>query len=146
MTNKRIPQTHGKQYPRRQSKKAKKLQVNEDVAFETNLMKRYKVAMATAENKLKLNQVLLLIDHQERLEEVIPIALSALEENLLLDASFDRGDLFRSILQVEKEYWIENPDEYMKCLNLLNLLRDAVEWVSQAAADFESPKKSPFHP
>lgn len=53
------------------------------------------------------------------LNQMVPLAIGALEGDVLLEASYYRGDLLKSVLAVPKSHWEEQPEQ-------LNALRQII--------------------
>lgn len=53
-----------------------------------------------------------MIGRQLSLRTLVPIAIEVLEENPLAEGDFYPGDLLQAVLEVDKQYWRSNRDQW----------------------------------
>lgn len=64
--------------------------------------------------KFDIEDLRIMIGQEIGLKYLIPIALEALENNILAEGNFYEGDLLKSVLTSDKEYWKEEVDNWKK--------------------------------
>ncbi len=67
-------------------------------------------------NQFETEDLRLLINQDEALDLLIPIALEKLKENLFAEGDFYPGDLLNSILTSKKDFWNSNPTLKMELI------------------------------
>ncbi|WP_116062012.1 contact-dependent growth inhibition system immunity protein [Cohnella phaseoli] len=78
-----------------------------------------------------------MILQQIALEYLVPIAINRLYNNPLNSGDYYRGDLLCSLLQINKEFWLECPDLQHGLDVVLDDLNDAVETVNEFLAKYK---------
>lgn len=61
------------------------------------------------------------------LEYLIPIAIEVLEKNILAEGDFYEGDLLKSVLHSNEEFWRENPRLWNKVIKILEDNKGIIE-------------------
>ena len=100
------------------------------VDLDSTLCWRCKTIWETPFTSLKPSDYRVLIDQNIALDEIVPIALSLLEENPLIEADLYRGDLLKSIFTIPKNFWLDRNDLFTRTVELkseVEILRDTLE-------------------
>lgn len=71
------------------------------------------------------------------LEYLVPIALTALENNPLAEGNFYRGDLLQNVVKVTEEYWQAHPEEWARMVDIKNDVLNVIETIDEIRADLE---------
>jgi hypothetical protein len=89
----------------------------------TPLVARVMALRAKPLNELTPADLRTLIAQQEGLEQVVPLAIDALTDDVLISADLYQGDLLSAILRVPQDFWLSHPD----LRNRAELLRESAE-------------------
>ncbi len=98
----------------------------EPAEFPTDLVKncyRYRKIGIT---KLTNEQIRLLISQQIGTKYLIGIALQKLEQNILTECDFYKGDLLVAVTNLPTEFWNENQTEFWILKNLMKKNSDLI--------------------
>jgi len=60
----------------------------------------------------------IMIGQEIGIDYLIPKALNKLKENILAEGDFYEGDLLKSVLEINKNYWLRNNDNYLIFIQL----------------------------
>jgi len=76
--------------------------------FSSSLVKSCHALRKKKLNEFSPNDLRIMIGQNIGLEYLIPLAITALAEEIMLEATFFEGDLLSNLLRSSKEYWQEN--------------------------------------
>lgn len=62
----------------------------------------------------------LLIGQNIALDILIPKAISVLEENILAEGDYYRGDLLKAVIECNRDYWTKHPEEKGNVVSIIN--------------------------
>ena len=85
----------------------------------TPLQKRIYTLYNTPLHKFSMDDVRFMIGQGVGVKQLLPIALSKLEHDILHDSCYYEGDLLSSVLTIPREYWVENIIDYSKVYAML---------------------------
>ncbi len=75
----------------------------------------------------EIEDLRILIGQSFSLDILIPLALVALENNILAEGDFYEGDLLLSVLKSDSKYWIKNTDKWIKLCALISKKVEMIE-------------------
>ena len=84
----------------------------------TKLMARVYELRKKTINQFEIEDLRLLINQDEALDLLIPIALEKLKENLFAEGDLYRGDLLRSVLTSKRDFWNRDPSLKMELISI----------------------------
>lgn len=67
-----------------------------------------------------IDDIRLMISQQIGLPFLIPMALTYLHENILAEGRYYPGDLLQTVLQTERSYWNDHPEQYQAFCTLFD--------------------------
>ena len=88
--------------------------------FPTALVEKCFYARKKKLKDLDIGEVRLLITQKIGLKYIIPLAISFLKKDVLIDAGFYEGDLLLAVLTIPESFWSDNSnfkDEFLKLLS-----------------------------
>lgn len=59
--------------------------------------------------ELSVEDLRVMIGQNESLNILIPIAIDILSSNIFAEGDYYEGDLLKSVLTIEKSFWVQNP-------------------------------------
>ncbi len=72
-------------------------------------------------NEYSFDDLRFMILQELGLTYLIPLGLNVLKDNPLIETAYYEGDLLSSIIKVDKNYWVENKEEYNKLREILRI-------------------------
>jgi hypothetical protein len=111
--------------------------------YPTSLVERVNTALELPIKDLTWKQIRMLIGQNFGLEYLMPWAIDALEKRPLYSIEFYEGDLMVACLQVKREYWINNFDQWQRLKAVLSNLDSAMKSINDVRERFEN---QPFQP
>ena len=93
----------------------------------TPLQKRIYTLYDTPLHKFSMDDVRFMIGQGVGVKQLLPIALSKLEHDMLHDSCYYEGDLLSSVLTIPREYWVKNVPDYSKVNALLISKREIMD-------------------
>jgi hypothetical protein len=89
---------------------------------------------------LGVEDLRLLISQQIGLPYLVPLAVKILQANPLISGDFFPGDLLKSALKVNVQFWKERKDLYQDLLMTVSTMSNIPEEISKNVDDFKSFK------
>tara|TARA_Y100001935_G_C16836761_1_gene282061 strand:- start:36 stop:443 length:408 start_codon:yes stop_codon:yes gene_type:complete len=89
-------------------------------------------------NKLNVENLRMLIGQNIGLKYLIPIALDILEQNVMAEGDFYEGDLLKSVLTSNPEYWKIEIEDYDK---LLKIIANDIKLINQEASQYSTGRE-----
>jgi hypothetical protein len=69
-------------------------------------------------SELEPEDIRILIGQNIALETLIPLAITLLKENLFIECDYYEGDLLKSVLTSERNYWVKHQDKKQLIITL----------------------------
>lgn len=83
--------------------------------------------------ELTAGHLRMLIGQKIGLQFLVPVAIEALSENPLLEASYYRGDLLGAVSQVPEEFWAANAEMNNDFVEVAAEVLQVFSWLSEEA-------------
>lgn len=77
-------------------------------------------------NEFSIEDLRIMIGQQFSLEYLVPLAIEVLKEDLFAEGDFYEGDLLKSVLQINADYWISHENYWKAVKNLIQNRRDEI--------------------
>lgn len=102
-----------------------------DFEYPTNLVKRCHDLRKLPLKNFDIDDIRFMIIQNEGNEYLIPMALEALEQNILVEGNLFAGDLLMSVLMASPDFWRRNPPLWKRTYELvgknLEVIQDSAE-------------------
>ena len=105
------------------------LEKHEWLSFDSDsrLLKRIKVLRKLPLEDFTIEDLRLMIGQNESLNYLIPLALEKLEENILAEGDFYKGDLLLSVVNSRSEFWENSIDLKNKLVEMIMKNKQKIE-------------------
>ena len=87
-------------------------------SWDSGLIKKVEKYINQPLKSLDIEALRLLIGQNIGLEYLIPLAIDKLKENVLAEGDLYAGDLFKNVLDCNKQFWIQHKDYYQIVVDL----------------------------
>jgi hypothetical protein len=91
------------------------------------IAEKIKKLRTRAVGKLSIEELRFLIDHDEAIQVLVPVALSVLQQNALAEGEKYPGDLLAAVCTVGADYWRAVPPNLEILGDVLNTLEKRVD-------------------
>ena len=89
---------------------------------------------------LEVEDLRLLISQHIGLPYLVPLAIKILQANPLISGDFFPGDLLKSTLKVDVQFWRQRKDLYRDLLTIVSAISHIPEEISKSVDDFKAFK------
>jgi CDI immunity proteins len=106
--------------------------------FESHLAKRCHELRKVTLNKFTTEDLRIMIGQQIGLNYLIPLAIESLTNNLFSEGDFYPGDLLKSVLSVDTNFWNTNKEYWTKIDNLIKDRRQELMQTKISTVKFDA--------
>lgn len=107
-----------------------------DYDFESNLIRRCHALRKFPMEKLETEDLRLLIGQKIGLNFLVTLAIEKQSTDILAEGDYYPGDLLKSVLSIEKRYWVENKSQWQTIAHLIQNNLDKIQQVKLNLDEF----------
>lgn len=98
-----------------------------DHDFDSHLVRRCHQLRKVPLDKLTVEDLRILIGQQIGLKFLVDIAIEKLTADILAEGDFYPGDLLKSVIDIDEEYWADSKDQKTAITNLIKQNLDKIK-------------------